>query len=133
MAYEKRVHEAIRRIVLEGLVESAHDVSDGGLAVAVAECCFGATGVGARLDLYSDLGAEFLLFHEGPSRILLSTDRPEKVEQAARDAGVHAIRIGVTIRERIEIGNRSQTLISSPIADLKTAWENSLAEILHRS
>ena len=39
MDYEKRVQEAIREIVDEGLAESAHDLSDGGLAVALAECC----------------------------------------------------------------------------------------------
>jgi phosphoribosylformylglycinamidine synthase II len=132
MAYERCVHDAIRRIVLEGLVESAHDLSDGGLAIAVAESSFGATGVGARIELDSDLAAELLLFHEGPSRILLSTDRPEKVEYVAREAGVQATRIGVTIKERIEIGNRSKVLIASPIADLKSAWENSLEEMLHR-
>ena len=44
MEYEKRVHEAMREIVAEGLAESAHDLSDGGLAVALAECSFRAGG-----------------------------------------------------------------------------------------
>ena len=48
MDYEKRVQTAIREMVRAGLVESAHDLSDGGLAVALAECCFGADGIGAR-------------------------------------------------------------------------------------
>jgi phosphoribosylformylglycinamidine synthase len=132
MACEKRVHQAIRRIVSEGAAESAHDLSDGGLAVAVAECSFGVEGIGARLRLDSDLTPEFLLFHEGPSRILLSTEHPDKVEQIARECGVRADRIGVTIRGQIEIGNRSETLIASPIADLRAAWENSLEHMLHR-
>ncbi len=132
MAYEKRVQESIRRIVISGLAESAHDVSDGGLAVALAESCFGPDGVGARIGLDSGLSAELLLFHEGPSRILISTDQPAKVEEVARESGVQATRIGVTIKERIEIGNRSLTLISSPIADLKSVWKNSLEEMLHR-
>ena len=50
MDYEKRVQAAIREIVDAGLAESAHDVSDGGLAVALAECSFGADGVGASID-----------------------------------------------------------------------------------
>ena len=45
MDREKRVHEAMREILAEGLAESAHDLSDGGLAVALAECCFGPAGV----------------------------------------------------------------------------------------
>jgi phosphoribosylformylglycinamidine (FGAM) synthase-like enzyme len=57
MDYEKRVHDAMREIVAAGLAESAHDVSDGGLAVAAAECCFGRRGRGA--DFESDLSPEF--------------------------------------------------------------------------
>ena len=64
MDYEKRVQDAIREIVGDGLAESAHDLSDGGLAVALAECCF-ANEIGAQVELDSDLRPEFLLFHEG--------------------------------------------------------------------
>ncbi len=53
MDYEKRVQAAIREIVAEGLAESAHDLSDGGLAVALAECSFGPAGIGAQIDLDS--------------------------------------------------------------------------------
>ncbi len=67
---EQRVQQAIREIVAAGLAESAHDLSDGGLAVALAECCFGPAGIGAQIDLDSDLRPEILAFHEGPSRIL---------------------------------------------------------------
>ena len=115
------------------MVESAHDLSDGGLAVAVAESSFGAAGVGARIELDSDLPPELLLFHEGPSRVLISTAHPEKIEQVATESGVQATRIGVTIKEWIEIGNRSTKLLASPIAGMKSVWENSLEEILHRS
>ena len=58
MDYEKRVQAAIREIVSAGLAESAHDVSDGGLAVALAECLRPA-GVGAAIDLETDLRPEF--------------------------------------------------------------------------
>jgi phosphoribosylformylglycinamidine synthase len=133
MDYEKRVQEAVRRIVLEGLAESAHDLSDGGLAVAVAESCFGVENIGAKIDLDSDLKPELLLFHEGPSRILISTEKPESVERIAQEYGVRAPRIGATIDRRIEIGNRSDVLLSSPIADLKSGWENALEEVLHHS
>jgi len=63
---EKRVQEAMRQIAAGGLAESAHDLSDGGLAVALAECCFGAGQIGAQVDLDSDLRPEILLFHEAP-------------------------------------------------------------------
>ena len=73
MAYEKRVHDAMREIVAEGLAESAHDLSDGGLAVALSECC---TAELARISRSTPaIRVEHLLFDEAPSRILISTAR----------------------------------------------------------
>ncbi len=133
MDYEKRVHQAIRRILEAGVAESAHDLSDGGLGVAIAESSFGNSGIGARIELDSDLRADLLLFHEGPSRILISTDQPDEVERIAQEYRVQTTRIGATIEGQVEIGNRSERLVSSPIADLKSVWENSLEEVLHHS
>ncbi len=82
-----------------GLAESAHDLSDGGLAVALAECSFGPAEIGAAIDLDSDLRPEMLLFHEGPSRILISTAHPEKVAAIAEKHGVEAPRGGRYNRE----------------------------------
>ena len=85
MDYEKRLQATIRVLVRARSVESAHDLSDGGLAVALAECCFGPNEIGARIALESDLDPVLLLFHEGPSRVLVSTDQPEKVFAEARE------------------------------------------------
>ncbi len=131
MDYEKRVQTAIRRIVREGLADSAHDLSDGGLAVAVAECSFGPGGAGARLSLSSELGTEFLLFHEGPSRILVSTATPAAVERVAEDLNVAAVRIGETCAGRVSVAVNGSTVIDAAISDLKSAWENALGEALH--
>ena len=79
MEYEKRVQASIRELVRERSVESAHDLSEGGLAVALAECSFGPENVGAAVKLDSDLPPKLLLFHEGPSRILVSTANLEEV------------------------------------------------------
>ena len=126
MDYEKRVHAAMREIVAAGLAESAHDLSDGGLAVAAAECCFGPAGVGAALDLDSELRSDFLLFHEGPSRILISTGNPAAVAEIAARHGVQAPRVGVTIEAGLEIRNRNSMLLSVKIEGLRTVYERSL-------
>jgi phosphoribosylformylglycinamidine synthase len=131
MEYEKRVHEAIREILAEGLAESAHDLSDGGLAVALAECSFGPNGVGAQLDLASDLRPEFLLFHEAPSRILISTANPKRVAVIAQSHNVDAPVVGVTIEKGIEIRQRSNTLGSWETAALKQAYDRALETNLH--
>jgi phosphoribosylformylglycinamidine synthase subunit PurL len=128
MDYEKRVHSAIRQIVTEGHAESAHDLSDGGLAVALAECTV--NGMGADIEISSELRPEMALFHEGPSRILLSTVVPETVERIAREYHVEAVRIGVTMKKRLRIGDGSVTWIDSPVDRLRQVWENALAEQL---
>jgi phosphoribosylformylglycinamidine (FGAM) synthase-like enzyme len=129
MDYEKRLQSAIRQIVNEGHAESAHDVSDGGLAVALAECTV--SGMGADIELIGNpLRPEFALFHEGPSRILISTDVPKVVEQIARQHRVEVLRIGVTMKTRLRVGDGSVTWLDSPVDRLKQVWENALAEQL---
>ena len=123
---EKRVQEAIREIVAAGLAESAHDLSDGGLAVALAECCFGPGEIGAQIDLDSDLRPEVLAFHEAPSRILISTARPLQVAAIAEKHGVPAPVVGVTIEQGMEIRQRGNTLGSWDIAALRAAYEGAL-------
>ncbi|HLY20104.1 MAG TPA: AIR synthase-related protein, partial [Bryobacteraceae bacterium] len=119
-----RVHDAMREIVAAGLAESAHDLSDGGLAVAAAECSM--AGIGAAFLFQSDLPPDFLLFHEGPSRILISTSDPEAVAAIAARQGVRAARAGITINGVLAFANRDQTLISVTTGSLKSIWEKSL-------
>src|SRR5579871_5739020 len=121
---EKRLQEAIREIVRAGLAESAHDLSDGGLAVALAESSFG--GIGARIDLDTELRPDFLLFHEGPSRVLVSTAQPDKVHAIARKHGVESPVVGVTIEGEVEISRRGEPLGRWFIADLKSAYDHAL-------
>ncbi len=126
LEYEKRVQAAIREIVAGGLAESAHDLSDGGLAIALAECCFGAAGIGAQIDIDSDLRPEHLAFHEGPSRVLISTANAVEVVAIAQRHGVDAPLVGVTIEGGMEIRQRGNTLGSWDIAALKAAYEGAL-------
>jgi phosphoribosylformylglycinamidine synthase len=124
----------MRQVVAEGLAESAHDVSDGGLAVALAECCFRTTspggGIGAAIDLFSDLRPEFLLFHEGPSRIIVSTANAARVAAIAAEHGVEAQTIGRTVEGRLSIRNRGTLLIDSPVEVLDSIWEEALEQML---
>jgi phosphoribosylformylglycinamidine synthase II len=132
MDYEKRVQQAIREIISAGLAESAHDLSDGGLAVALAESSFGPAGIGARIEIAAGLRTEFLLFHEGPSRILVSTFQPKNVLEIARNKGIEAVQIGVTMKERLRIDCGSETLLDCDLSELKKPWETSLERTLHQ-
>jgi phosphoribosylformylglycinamidine synthase len=129
MDYEKRVQQAVREMVTAGLVESAHDISDGGLAVAIAECTFG--GIGAKIEVDWDVRPELLLFHEGPSRIVVSTRKVEEVKKIATFYGVESPRIGVTMKERLQIRNGPNALIDCSLDSLRQTWDQSLERLLH--
>jgi phosphoribosylformylglycinamidine synthase len=125
MDFEKRVQAAIRQIVNEDLAESAHDVSEGGLAVALAECGFG-TGIGAQVDLDSDLRPEFLLFGEAPSRILVSSTNIERIQSIGAAHGVPVVRIGATGGDVLCIVNRGGVLVECKVERLRAAWSGAL-------
>jgi len=128
MDYEKRAHTAIRKIVNEGHAESAHDLGGGGLAVALAECSM--QGMGAAIEISSSLGPDLALFHEGPSRILVSTAAPEMVERIARENNVEALQIGVTMKERLRIDHNVVTCIDSPVDRFRGVFEHALEDRL---
>jgi phosphoribosylformylglycinamidine synthase len=120
--YEKRVQSAIREIVNAGLAESAHDLSDGGLAVALAECC--TAGMGASVELATDSRPEIALFHEGPSRILISTTAPEAIETIALAHTAACARIGVTMKERLRISNGAMNYVDCSVQQLQQTYRN---------
>jgi phosphoribosylformylglycinamidine synthase len=124
LAQEKRVQGAVREIVRAGVAESSHDLSDGGLAVALAEACRG--GVGARIDLASSMRPEFLLFHEGPSRVLISAASPDGVREIAGRHGVEALEIGNTVAGRLEIRNGESWAVAWSVDELRQAYEGGL-------
>ena len=125
MDYEKRVHSAIRKIANEGLAESAHDLSDGGLAVALAESSFG--GIGARITLPAAERPEVQLFHEAPSRILISTAKAQEVRAIADEFQVEIVEIGTTEAGKLVIADR----IDASIEELRQPWSTSLERLLH--
>jgi len=67
-----------------------------------------------------------LLFHEGPSRVLISTAEPEKIIEIAARHGVEAIGVGSTIPNRIVITNRRKPLLAGEISRFKEGWEKAL-------
>jgi phosphoribosylformylglycinamidine synthase len=100
------------------------------LAVALAECCFSPHHIGATINLDSDLRPELLLFHEGPSRILVSTANAARVQEIAAAHNIAALVIGSTSADRLTISNRGTLLIGSPVESLLTTWEGALEQKL---
>jgi phosphoribosylformylglycinamidine synthase len=131
MDYERRVQTVVRTLVHEKQVDSAHDLGEGGLALALAECSFGSSGIGAAVTLDTDMAPELLLFHEGPSRVLVSTRDSDYIFSICAKNNVQAVTIGATLESRVTIRNRDKILIDSSISDLKSVWSNALEHLLH--
>ena len=129
MDYEKCVHEAMRAIVAAGLAESAHDCSDGGLAVTLAESCTKALGATVKVPIGDH--PELDLFGEAASRILISTADAAAVTRIASKFGIVCALLGGTIKERLQIGDGTTWSIDIPTADLKLAFERTLPALLH--
>lgn len=128
LAAEHRLQQLVRRLHAEGLLASAHDCSDGGLAVALAECAI-LGGCGFAGDEGIDLGARLdaALFGEAQGRIIVTLP-PDvfrqgggsaRLEDLARELGVPAVRLGrVTAEERFSFGP-----IEATVRELTEAYE----------
>ncbi len=129
---EAGLQKAVTEMIQHRLVDSTHDCADGGLAVALAEKAF-PKSVGARVNLASGgLFAEFALFGENASRIVISCD-PEKVARIKEVAGNHGVEaevIGETIPDRLEILLDDKVAISTAVSELSAAYEGALESAL---
>ncbi len=130
---EHELHKTVLRLAEAMLISSAHDCSDGGVAVAIAECCFsslGRPGIGAEIGLTSrGLSPESLLFGETPSRIVISF-APEKLDQVRAIAATPFELIGTVTGSRLRIAVDDCDTLNSPVADLEIAWSESLGRQL---
>jgi phosphoribosylformylglycinamidine synthase len=118
----------VREAVRSGLVSSAHDVSDGGLACALAECCI-AGGIGAQIAYHPEHGGPELLFGEGPGGVVVS-GAPEAIADLGEMAGeVGFAMIGHVTGERLEIAAGAARL-DVPVVDLRTAWDRAIPHLL---
>jgi len=129
---EAALQKCMVELIRQGLAESAHDCSDGGLAVALAESAF-PNGVGARIELVSSgLAAEFLLFGEDASRILISCGREHvgRIQELAVEYGVSVDALGETVPEKIEILVDGRQVAAAAVSELRQAWASALERAL---
>jgi phosphoribosylformylglycinamidine synthase len=126
--HERSLAELLRLAVADGFVASAHDVSDGGLAVALAECCIvGTTTRGAQVELQEGLRPDALLFGESPGRVIATTRDAGGLASLAQKHGVSARRVGTTGGDRLTITPSSGSpWIDLPVADLHESWARAI-------
>lgn len=136
LTLESSVEKTCIAGIRSGLIVSAHDCSEGGLAVALAEAAFAGADAarGATLDL--PLAAvertDALLFGEAPSRIIVSC-RPERADELCALAsrhGVPAQRLGTVGGDRLTIAVAGERVIDEPTATLETIWREAIPCLL---
>ena len=130
LAAEKRLIDCLVALASEGSVQSAHDISDGGIAVTLAESCFAAmNGLGADVALTGDVPAEHALFNERGARCVVSVSSTNLagVLATARQYNVGAREIGkVHLAASLRIEYKGSAVIDSPLDSLRDVWAHSL-------
>jgi phosphoribosylformylglycinamidine (FGAM) synthase-like enzyme len=128
LAAEKRLIECLVALAADGAILSAHDVSDGGLAVTLGECCFGAEGLAAEISLEGDEPAEAALFGERGARAVVSLSPASlaRVNAIAAQYKVNAQRIGAVTHGEFRIQYNGASVISGDVNSLRKVWSQSL-------
>ncbi len=140
MEKEKTLHDALRGWIAQGVIKSAHDCSEGGLAVALAESCISQQVaretprlIGASIDLSTamDVRLDALLFGETQSRIVISTTahNAAKVLGQAKVLAIPAAQIGKVDGNELKI-KTAQGEFAAPLAELHDGWWNSIARAM---
>jgi phosphoribosylformylglycinamidine (FGAM) synthase-like enzyme len=123
LAAERRLGELLAALGRDGLVSSAHDVADGGLAQTLTESAL-RYGVGARLRLDGDPFAA--LFSESAARAVVTTNDPGAVTTAAQEAGVAVTELGTTGGDGLDAALVVQDLLELRLDELRAAWTATL-------
>ena len=126
--HERRLAGLLQAGIATALIESAHDVSRGGLAVALARCAMaGPVRMGAEVALADSIRPDAVLFGESTGRVIVTSARAEELLDQARAAGVPAVRIGTTGGVRLRIGPpEGPAWIDAALAELHSIWSRAL-------
>ncbi len=135
---EKATIDALLEAIMSGVVSSAHDCSDGGIGVALAECCIAnpeaESGADTDLTRWAHLDNRTVLFGETQGRFVVSSSAPERVEAIARNRGISCTRIGVV--------RSSSTALTIALANgvvraersmMRGAYHEAIPEIMSRT
>jgi phosphoribosylformylglycinamidine synthase subunit PurL len=136
-ARELALQNALRELIRAGYIRSAHDCSEGGLAVALAEACFNPAGqLGAEIDLGAagETRLDQLLFNESQSRVVISIVPGSAVEvmQLLRERGVSGHRLGVVGGAALTIAAEGE-ILRWPIAQIYDDWFNAIGALVRES
>jgi phosphoribosylformylglycinamidine synthase len=133
LSSEKALQQLLVASAREGLIRSAHDCAEGGVAVTLAECAFGTGGIGLSVDLSAvhapaGWGSAATLFSESASRVVVSvaSERSGALLDRAKALGVPARVIGTTGTGRISVSINGDGVIDIPVGEAESIWDGAL-------
>src|SRR2546427_6173631 len=130
---ERAVQNLVSSAIRDRLVESAHDLSEGGLAVALAECCYSNIergAIGAEVTIPSHLEMRKDLFGEFSTRVLLSTRNVAELQQRTERTGLKFHDLGKVGGKRLILNYEGVRVVDVDIEELETAWIGGLPKLL---
>ncbi|MCD8567136.1 MAG: AIR synthase related protein [Geovibrio sp.] len=127
---EKKLINLLVEAAEKELMLSAHDTAEGGLAVAVAEMCFGEKQLGARINLDDNMRTDHLLFGETQGRVIVEAGgfNSAAFEKLAEKHGVKCTRIGTVEGAHIVIKHQGRTVIKAEVQEAADKFLNSIGE-----
>ncbi len=131
LALEKGSQQTLLKMIRAGLIKSAHDVSDGGLAIALAESAIQGN-IGAKIEISSDIRLDALLFGESQSRFVISAAKENltKIRGISEKFDVPISQIGVVGGEWLKIRINNESAINLRLEGLAESYRSPLAEII---
>lgn len=125
---EKALQESVLSLIELGLIESAHDLSEGGLLFALTECCL-TSRLGLEIVAQTPLRPDHYLFSETPSRIVVSVKGENEQRFLAAAGPVQVTRLGEVKQSQFRVSINDRLLISLPIEDIVRTWDSALDEV----
>jgi len=131
--FEHKLQNFLLVVINVGLINSAHDTSEGGLTIALAECCFmnREKKIGANVKIsFNGIRPDFILFGEDQSRVIVSVNKGNQVkfEKMANEENIPIFLLGETGGKKLVIND----LISESIEQLSEIYENAIPQIMNR-
>ncbi|WP_026478910.1 phosphoribosylformylglycinamidine synthase subunit PurL [Alkaliphilus transvaalensis] len=131
-ALEKKVQNFVLESIEKGLLESAHDLSEGGLAIGLAESCMD-HGVGATINLETKLRKDVALFSESQSRFIITVKASvlEEIEGNLLREKIPFTRLGEVAGKELKININSEEVINLSVNQMEDAWRGALECLIH--
>lgn len=129
MDEEMRLYKSVLTAIRSKVINSAHDISEGGLAICLAEKAISSNGLGCDIDINKDINVGNL-FGESQSRIVvsLSNDKFDELSKICTDNNINLSKLGSVVKERFEIKN----YIKTTTKELVNSFENAIPEIMSK-